>query len=135
MTDIISKEIYPNLTNFIENNCISCFKHCDVPSIELFACILKKIAEKNKNSEGKEKGNDNERCTISRMNFKSGNAEKPREKYKETEKTQQPASTQENWCIKELISQIKSKDTKREIISDQADFQGHRVIAIKGGAQ
>jgi hypothetical protein len=51
---MIDSLLYPHLKNFTEKYCSSCPRHCEVPSIEMFGCILKKISEKDK-SHGKEK--------------------------------------------------------------------------------
>jgi hypothetical protein len=35
---------YPNLSIFMERNCLHCNKNCDLLSIEFFSCVLKKLS-------------------------------------------------------------------------------------------
>jgi len=42
-TSITILDIYPSVALFIEQNCKNCNKKCEVPSIEMFACVLKKL--------------------------------------------------------------------------------------------
>jgi hypothetical protein len=38
---------FPNLKDFIESDCDKCSKNCEVPSFEIFCCMIKKVAEKS----------------------------------------------------------------------------------------
>jgi hypothetical protein len=40
-------EKYPALCGYIEESCSKCEKNCDVPSINMFSCLMKKVAEKS----------------------------------------------------------------------------------------
>jgi hypothetical protein len=40
-------EKYPALCGYIEESCLKCEKNCDVPSINMFSCLMKKVAEKS----------------------------------------------------------------------------------------
>ena len=39
-----SNRTHPHLSEFIENNCIRCSKHCDPESFGFFCCVLKLFA-------------------------------------------------------------------------------------------
>jgi hypothetical protein len=39
---------YPNLNQFVSNYCKTCETRCEIPSIQMFGCVLKKISEKDK---------------------------------------------------------------------------------------
>jgi len=51
----IDPVLYPNLTNFTEKFCCSCPQNCEVPSIEMFGCVLKKIREKDNSNRSEKK--------------------------------------------------------------------------------
>jgi len=36
-------DLYPSVGHFIEDYCKHCDNNCEVPSMEMFACVLKKI--------------------------------------------------------------------------------------------
>ncbi len=37
---------YPNLVYFKEKNCDDCDKRCEIPSMEVFACMFEKLSNK-----------------------------------------------------------------------------------------
>jgi hypothetical protein len=42
------EKISPDLESFIKENCDHCEKKYDIPSVEVFACIFDKLAEKDR---------------------------------------------------------------------------------------
>ena len=38
---------YPNIADFRKKYCEDCSNRCDVPSIEIFSCILEKLSNKD----------------------------------------------------------------------------------------
>ncbi len=40
-------EKYPTLCEYIEEYCCKCKNNCKIPSIEMFSCIMKKVADKS----------------------------------------------------------------------------------------
>jgi hypothetical protein len=44
---------YPNLWDFEQRYCTDCEKECEIPSMEILSCILKKLS--NKKDKGDEK--------------------------------------------------------------------------------
>jgi hypothetical protein len=54
-------DVYPSVAFFIKNHCDSCNKTCQVPSLEMFCCVLNKL---NKKEKGSEKYERKEKCEI-----------------------------------------------------------------------
>jgi len=49
--EIDKEKIGSDLAYFIKENCKHCDKKCDVPSVQVFACIFEKLAEKKNEKE------------------------------------------------------------------------------------
>lgn len=35
--------LYPSISDFVEKYCKHCDKNCEIPSLEMFACVFKKL--------------------------------------------------------------------------------------------
>ena len=47
---------YPNLQDFVNNYCVNCQRKCEIPSLSMFSCILKKINFEEKPESNKGEG-------------------------------------------------------------------------------
>ena len=43
-------DVYPSISRFSDKYCTQCQNHCEIPSLEMFACVLKKLNSKEKNT-------------------------------------------------------------------------------------
>lgn len=41
-------DVYPAISRFTDKYCIQCKNDCEVPSLEMFACVLKKLNNKER---------------------------------------------------------------------------------------
>jgi len=46
-------KLYPNITYFREKYCDDCDKRCEIPSMEVFSCMLKKLSNKKNKGDAK----------------------------------------------------------------------------------
>lgn len=53
MKSVTILDIYPSVAAFVEKYCKNCNKNCEVPSMEMFGCVLKKFNKVKKQEGGK----------------------------------------------------------------------------------
>lgn len=113
---------YPELVNFIENNCVTCSNNCMIPSVNIFACVMKKIANKGKFRDKEKEEDSNEKTEFNKKLSKKDAIEHKKNILKE------PTTTDEFWNFKKETKTIYAKDTNTPIIKDQIDLNGIKII-------
>jgi hypothetical protein len=117
-------EKYPDLTDYIYGDCSVCSKSCDIPSMQMFSCMMKKIS--NGINRGKKEENINEESVIIRTDVKCGPAEH------DGRKSQQLKSIHKKRFMKKETRKIIVKDTKLKIKPGQTDLRGYRLLPSNG---
>jgi hypothetical protein len=93
-----------------------------IPSVNIFACVMKKIANKGKFRDKEKEEDSNEKTEFNKKLSKKDAIEHKKNILKE------PTTTDEFWNFKKETKTIYAKDTNTPIIKDQIDLNGIKII-------